>query len=113
MQCGSNLSATFLAFDVGGGLVCVPRSGAGASGGVGAVEGWSRDELSCGDAVVPDCARIAEASKRPNRKMARVRGIRTTSIVPRGDTRTDSDDWNGTRPPPRCCRIRCLGEKSA
>src|SRR5271165_7266861 len=48
MQCGSNLLTTFLAFDCGGGLVSVPRSGMGASGGEGGASGLSRDELSRG-----------------------------------------------------------------
>src|SRR5208337_1810702 len=66
MQCGSNLFTTFLAFDCGGGLVSVPRSGMGASGGEGGASGLSRDELSCG---VPAgaCAQNPIPQKSPHR----------------------------------------------
>jgi hypothetical protein len=112
MQCGSNLSATFLAFDGGGGLVCVPRSGAGASGGVGAA-GAARDELSCGEAVAPDSAVAPAASTRPNRKMSRVRGIRTRPIVLRRRTQPPMEAGNWLYPPTLPCRINELRQRSS
>src|SRR5580700_2443234 len=79
MQCGSNLSAIFLAFDGGGGLVCVPRSGAGASGGVGAASGWARDELSFGGAVGLDCASRKCPGTKHKRQIAKTRAMVSTS----------------------------------
>src|SRR5664279_1112214 len=64
MQCGSNLLAIFFAFDFGCGLVCCPRSGAGASGGV-ETSGAVRDELSCREEdEAGDCALAPTGTKR-------------------------------------------------
>jgi hypothetical protein len=72
MQCGSSLLASFLAFDLGGVLVCVPRSGDGASGGVGAVSGWMRDELSCG-VLAGACAQSPDSPENVASAMSHLR----------------------------------------
>src|SRR5271169_725938 len=75
MQCGSNLFAIFLAFDCGGGLVSVPRSGMGTSGGEGGASGLSRDELSCEGGDEGLCASADIPRKKNNRPNATIRDI--------------------------------------
>src|SRR5215469_17573035 len=71
MQCGSNLLATRLAFDFDGGAACVPTSGAGASGGVGATSGPWRDELSCGEPGALVCREADTRTTNSRNKIAR------------------------------------------
>src|SRR5215469_15317848 len=71
MQCGSNLLASRLAFDFDGGAACVPTSGLGVSGGVGATSGCWRDELSCAEPGVPFCPEADIRTTNSRDKIAR------------------------------------------
>src|SRR5271166_1522963 len=81
MQCGSNLSAIFLPFEGGGGLVCVPWSGIGVSGGDGAASVLSRDELSCGEVGEVVCASKGIPPNTSSTQIGRIRGTVTSEIV--------------------------------
>src|SRR5215813_11327927 len=71
MQWGSSLLAIFLAFDLDGWFVCEPKSGVGASGGVGT--SGCREELSCSEGGEVVCAIMEIATNTHNRQIANTR----------------------------------------